>query len=198
MYKDNIDLVEFFDDRYRYIDNKMGIGGISIITQNQMVFRTTASLDDDIKIVGCHYEIEGSIMHEMFDFDKKLFLAFGVNPTLYKQLDDGHKKVLNEMLEVKYMNNGTGNNVIIYLPSRQNSITSNQLEVLKYISDCIEEAFIKLRRPIKVMATDRKKSMTEINSLKYNIIPFLENYIDDTYIQSVSDRIIVNNRDKIK
>ena len=65
------DLEEFFSDKYINVDNKLGLCGLSVITQNQMVSRTGIEVGS-ISKVASHLEIEGSIMHDIFGFDKRI------------------------------------------------------------------------------------------------------------------------------
>ena len=192
---DMIDLEEFFSDKYRFAVD-IGIGATGIITQSQMVTRFNSKSGyikgkQIIKGDGNHFTEEGKILHDIFGFDEQLFLGFGYNPLLYDKLDKEHKKVLGEPIVVKYINNSTGNTIIIYLPLNQESLTDDQLAAIKYLNDCVEEASTRISKPIFITATDRHKRVKEINSLRNIIIPFLEKHIDNTYEQSVPDQNII-------
>ena len=188
-----IDLEEFFDDKNKNIGG-MGIGATGVITQNQMINRYNNYSNFNkctIEGTGSHFDTEGSIMSDIFGFDPKLFLGYGYNQNLYRKLDSREKRALEETVVLKYINNSTGKYVLIYLPSVQQTVTENQLEAIKYVGEKISEAGRKLRRPIKIMITDRKNKETEINSVKNYILPFLEERIDDTYEQSITDENII-------
>ena len=187
-----IDLEKFFNDKYRNFDNNLGMCATGIITQKQMVTRIMKKEGNDI---GTHFETEGSILSDIFGFDKKLFLGFGYNIKMYNELDEAHQKVLGESITITYISNSIGNTISIYLPEEQKSLTSDQMEAIKYLSDYIEEVSLKLNKPIVITGSDRKKEITEINSLRYKIIPFFENFIDDTYEQSIPDNNIVAKKD---
>lgn len=191
------DLEEFYNPKYRSLDNGLGPIGVSIITAKQMVSRTNATMDESRKVVGSHFEVEGSILSDIFGFDKELFSGFGFNDGKHQELDEAHKKVLNELVTIKYMNNSTGNHILIYLPYHK-TITSNQYEVLKWLGEYVEETFRKTRRPISIMVTDRKTSAKAFNSFDYNILPYLEEHIDDTFVQSVSDENIIAENELFK
>jgi hypothetical protein len=185
-----IDLVDFFDDKYRNAGS-MGLAAVGIITERQMVTRYTEATENNIKGTGNHFVTEGKIFNEIFGYNPELFLGFGYHPELYKKLDKDHRKALGEMCTIKYMNNATGNYIMIYLPSEQGTITENQLEMIRYIEKNIEEAKRNITRPIQIIVTDRKKSAKEINSMTYSILPFLEERINNDYKQSIPDKNII-------
>lgn len=188
-----IDFEEFFDDKNKEIGG-MGIGATGIITQNQMINRYNNYSNFNkctIKGIGSHFDTEGSIMSDIFGFNTKLFLGYGYNQNLYSSLDERKKRVLEEIVVLKYINNNTGKYTLIYLPNIQETVTEKQFEAIKYVGEKISEAGIKLRRPIKIIITDRKDKATEINSIKNYIIPFVEKRIDDTYEQSIPDENII-------
>lgn len=188
-----IDLVEFFDDKNKELGG-MGIGATGIITQNQMINRYNDYSNFNkcnIKGTGSHFDTEGSIMSDIFGYDRRLFLGYGYDQKLYSKLNLRQKRALGEMVVLKYINNSTGKYVLIYLPQTQETITEEQFEAIKYVGEKISEAGRKLRRPIKIMITDRKNKATEINSIRNYIIPFIESHIDDTYEQSIIDENII-------
>lgn len=190
-----INLEDFFDDKYRYVC-KGGIGATGVITEKQMVTRFNSKKDVNGKIIGgkgigSHFETEGNILSEIFGFDNDLFLGSGYNPHIYNSLSKEYRNVLGEIVVVKYINNETGNYILIYLPLQQETITENQFEALKYISLCVDEVAHKVSKPIQIFTTDRHKRVREINSMHYTIIPFLEGFIDDTYKQSLEDKKII-------
>ena len=179
-------LSEFFNDKHISSD----IGAVTVITEEQMV--TVLNKENG---VGTHSEAEGSIMSDIFGFDENLFLPFGYNPKMYNCLDREHKKVLNEVVVIKYLNNVNGNLILLCLPIEQATITTEQLNAIKYLNQYVEKVVRKIRKPIKILATDRHNSgASEINSMKYKIIPYLEKHIDDTYKQSISDEKMVAQR----
>jgi len=188
-----IDFEEFFDDKNKEIGG-MGIGATGIITQNQMINRYNNYSNFNkctIKGIGSHFDTEGSIMSDIFGFNTKLFLGYGYNQNLYSSLDERKKRVLEEIVVLKYINNNTGKYTLIYLPNIQETVTEKQFEAIKYVGEKISEAGRKLRRPIRIIITDRKDKATEINSIKNYIIPFVEKRIDDTYEQSITDKNII-------
>lgn len=188
-----IDFEEFFDDKNKELGG-MGIGATGIITQNQMInrYNNYSNFNDySIKGTGSHFDTEGNIMSDIFGFNTKLFLGYGYDQKLYSSLDERQKRVLGETVVLKYINNSTGKYVLIYLPNVQESVTEKQFEAIKYVGEKISEAGRKLRRPIRIIVTDRKDKATEINSMKNYIIPFLEKRIDDTYEQSITDENII-------
>ena len=190
------DLEEFFNDKYRYLNNNLGVGATSIITESQMI---TRFYNDPQKPFVSNFEILGGILCDVFDFNPDLFLRFGYSPELYEKLDENHKSVLNEIVVVEYVNNIKGNYILIYLPSKTNTLTQEQFDAINYISECVDNIKYKLKMPIQVMATDRKRSAQEFNSLKYNILPFLKDYIDEKYKQSIPDCNIIASDDlKVK
>jgi len=188
-----IDFEEFFDDKNKEIGG-MGIGATGIITQNQMINRYNNYSNFNkctIKGIGSHFDTEGSIMSDIFGFNTKLFLGYGYNQNLYSSLDERKKRVLEEIVVLKYINNNTGKYTLIYLPNIQETVTEKQFEAIKYVGEKISEAGRKLRRPIRIIITDRKDKATEINSIKNYIIPFVEKRIDDTYDQSITNKNII-------
>lgn len=188
-----IDLEEFFDDKNKDIDG-MGIGATGIITQSQMVTRYNNYSNFNkgkIKGTGSHFNTEGMIMSEIFDFNANLFLGYGFDPNILNTLDKNHRKVLGEVAVIKYLNSSAGKYALIYLPIEQETITEKQLEALRYAGEEIANAGRKLRKPIKIVVTDRRNKATEINSIDYNIIPFLEKHINNDYEQSVPDKNII-------
>ena len=181
-----IDLEEFFNDKYKNAGS-MGLAAVGIITERQMVTRYTEATENNIKGTGFHFVTEGKIFNEIFGYNPELFLVFGYHPELYKKLDKDHRKALGEMCTIKYMNNATGNYIMIYIPVEQETITENQLEMIKYIGKKVEEVKRNLTRPIQIIVTDRKKSAKEINSMTNSILPFLEERINNDYKQSIED-----------
>ncbi len=182
-----IDLEEFFKDKYRYQDNNLGFAATGVITNGQMVTR--------INDYPTHFMTEAEILHDIFDFDMNLFLSYGYNYPLYNQLEQKEKNTLTENVVIKYINNSTGNLILIYLPEKQGMITINHLKAIKYLDSFISDASWKISRPIKIIVTDRKKKAVEMNSLKNSIIPFCEERLTDSFEPVIPDKHIIATED---
>lgn len=193
-----IDLEKFFDDKYRYIKNT-GIGATGVITDNQMVVRFNESEEnlygEKYDYVGSHDEERIAIVRDIYGLDDVLDNGldyFDPDIVLYDMNDD-FKKILNEVVRVRFINNQSGNSIIIELPKVQNSLTSNQLEALAYLNKQVKKASQNLSTPIEVYAADCDYTnyAEETNSLEESIIPFLSNYIDNSYMMSMEDKNLI-------
>ena len=182
-----IDLEEFFNYKYK----KMNIGATGVITDSQMVTRFNNTTDGQIG-KGLHFDTECDILADIFDIDGKVFSGFGYDKEKYESIAKEYRRLLHELIVIKYLNNVNGNLVIIYLPLSHESLTSKQLEVFKYISTYYETVARKLRSQIKIMATNRHdEGVRETNTMRNKIIPYLEGFVDDNYKQSIEDKNII-------
>ena len=189
-----IDLESFFNADLSYEKNAV-LGAVGIITASQMVIRLNeADVTSDDKMVkgaGDHNEERIMILSDIFDLPKDLYDGIHYyNKEVYDKLSDDEKKVLDEVIFIRFVNSTVGKGVTITFPV-QNSITTSQFEAIKFLGEIIEEVSKKIGKPIKTVVGTFEKHAIEINTFKYKIIPFLEEYIDDDFIQSIPDVNIV-------
>lgn len=195
---ETIDLEDFFDDKYRYLRNN-GIGATGIITESQMVTRVNSddSHGEEFRGVGYHEETKIAIIRDIFGFDDVLDNGIGYYDRDMVEFDMSRefKEMLKEVVEIKYFNNDYGNVIVIYLPKKNMSLTSSQLEAIEYLGQKIEEVSSNLSQDITVYAIAGEKNAEEINGVSETIVPFLSHYIDNTLEQSIKDKYILAKED---
>ena len=193
---DMIDLEDFFSDEYRYAKNK-GIGATGIITTKQMVTRfNREEMDYDIdKMVsglGSHEEQKIAIVRDIFGFDDVLDNGLDYyDPDLVgMDLDDNYKKMMNEVIEIKYMNNSAGNTIVIFLPKTSGVLTTEQLEAINYMGTKIEEFSETTGEDVEIHVTDGTTYEESVNSIQ-PIMSYLYTRVDDSYTQSIEDKNVL-------
>ena len=196
-----IDLKEFFDDKYRHV-NGMGIGATGIITTNQMVNRfNEPDIDKNTNQVvngaKSHSEEQIAITRDIYDFEDVLGPGkFDLDTTLEKMNPD-FKRMLEENVQIRYINSSSGNAVVIFIPTNSDYISSSQLEAIKFIGKEIEEVAPQLSKPVQVIAGSLStgEQVESINCISEEMLSFLENYIDDSYVPYMEDVNILAERD---
>ena len=196
-----IDLKEFFDDKYRHV-NGMGIGAIGIITTNQMVNRfNEPDIDKNTNQVvngaKSHSEEQIAITRDIYDFEDVLGPGkFDLDTTLEKMNPD-FKRMLEENVQIRYINSSSGNAVVIFIPTNSDYISSSQLEAIELLGKEIEEVAPQLSKPVQVIAGSLStgEQVESINCISEEMLSFLENYIDDSYVPYMEDANILAERD---
>ena len=196
-----IDLKEFFDDKYRHV-NGMGIGATGIITTNQMVNRfNEPDIDKNTNQVvngaKSHSEEQIAITRDIYDFEDVLGPGkFDLDTTLEKMNPD-FKRMLEENVQIRYINSSSGNAVVIFIPTNSDHISSSQLEAIGLLGKEIEEVAPQLSEPIQVIAGSLStgEQVESINCISEEMLSFLENYIDDSYVPYMEDANILAERD---
>ena len=196
-----IDLKEFFDDKYRHV-NGMGIGAIGIITTNQMVNRfNEPDIDKNTNQVvngaKSHSEEQIAITRDIYDFEDVLGPGkFDLDTTLEKMNPD-FKRMLEENVQIRYINSSSGNAVVIFIPTNSDYISSSQLEAIELLGKEIEEVAPQLSKPVQVIAGSLStgEQVESINCISEEMLSFLENYIDDSYVPYMEDVNILAERD---
>ena len=196
-----IDLKEFFDDKYRHV-NGMGIGATGIITTNQMVNRfNEPDIDKNTNQVvngaKSHSEEQIAITRDIYDFEDVLGPGkFDLDTTLEKMNPD-FKRMLEENVQIRYINSSSGNAVVIFIPTNSDYISSSQLEAIKFIGKEIEEVAPQLSKPVQVIAGSLStgEQVESINCISEEMLSFLENYIDDSYVPYMEDVNLLAERD---
>lgn len=188
-----IDLEEFFNDKYKFTNNT-GIGATGIITQNQMVTRFNETKTDRftgnaVRGLGPHDEEVIAIIRDIFAFNDILDNGLGYYDAdiVKDDLDENYQKMINETIQINYVNCEGGNIVSIHLPKTQQSLTTNQLDMIKYLGKEIEKTATSVDDNIVIYATDGKNFVQEENTIKSVIIPYLSSYVNDSYKQSIDD-----------
>jgi hypothetical protein len=196
-----IDLKEFFDDKYRSLKNK-GIGATGIITQKQMVTRKNSpemdyDIDKNVEGLGSHNENKIAIIRDIFNLPDILDNGLGYFDPDIVALDmtDEYKNMFNEVIDVFYTNSEAGNKIVIFLPKKQNSITKEQIDAVRYMGECIRKTAETNNIEIEVYASDGNTYVEEINSTEEKIIPYLERYLDNYYKMSMEDQNIIATED---
>ena len=143
--------------------------------------------------MGLHEEEKISIIRDIFGLPD--ILNTGLNyyePDLVKdEMTEEYKKVIDEVIEIKYINNESGNKIIIFLPKKQNSVTYNQIETIKYLGNKLKELQENKNTEIDIYVTDGNTYKEEKNSISKEIIPYLEKHLDDSYQMSIEDKNII-------
>ena len=196
-----IDLKEFFDDKYRHV-NGMGIGATGIITTNQMVNRfNEPDIDKNTNQVvngaKSHSEEQIAITRDIYDFEDVLGPGeFDLDTTLEKMNPD-FKRMLEENVQIRYINSSSGNAVVIFIPTNSDYISSSQLEAIELLGKEIEEVAPQLSKPVQVIAGSLStgEQVESINCISEEMLSFLENYIDDSYVPYMEDVNILAERD---
>ena len=196
-----IDLKEFFDDKYRHV-NGIGIGATGIITTNQMVNRfNEPDIDKNTNQVvngaKSHSEEQIAITRDIYDFEDVLGPGkFDLDTTLEKMNPD-FKRMLEENVQIRYINSSSGNAVVIFIPTNSDYISSSQLEAIELLGKEIEEVAPQLSKPVQVIAGSLStgEQVESINCISEEMLSFLENYIDDSYVPYMEDVNILAERD---
>ena len=196
-----IDLKEFFDDKYRHV-NGMGIGATGIITTNQMVNRfNEPDIDKNTNQVvngaKSHSEEQIAITRDIYDFEDVLGPGeFDLDTTLEKMNPD-FKRMLEENVQIRYINSSSGNAVVIFIPTNSDYISSSQLEAIELLGKEIEEVAPQLSKPVQVIAGSLStgEQVESINCISEEMLSFLENYIDDSYVPYMEDVNLLAERD---
>ncbi len=196
-----IDLKEFFDDKYRHV-NGIGIGATGIITTNQMVNRfNEPDIDKNTNQVvngaKSHSEEQIAITRDIYDFEDVLGPGeFDLDTTLEKMNPD-FKRMLEENVQIRYINSSSGNAVVIFIPTNSDHISSSQLEAIELLGKEIEEVAQQLSEPVQVIAGSLStgEQVESINCISEEMLSFLENYIDDSYVPYMEDVNILAERD---
>ena len=174
-----IDLKEFFDDKYRHV-NGMGIGATGIITTNQMVNRfNEPDIDKNTNQVvngaKSHSEEQIAITRDIYDFEDVLGPGkFDLDTTLEKMNPD-FKRMLEENVQIRYINSSSGNAVVIFIPTNSDHISSSQLEAIGLLGKEIEEVAPQLSEPIQVIAGSLStgEQVESINCISEEMLSFL-------------------------
>lgn len=193
---DIIDFYEFFDDKYRNINN-LGIGAVSVITENQLVTRINepginTENNELVEGVGRHIKTFSKILADIFDLPEGLNEDFESHYRAINNMTDEEKKVIKEVVEIDYSNSSGGNIMMIKIPKK--GIRSGQLEEIDKLLNYLKEVSNNLTEPIKVWCGDENKSIAVEDFNINEITSFLENYVDDEYTQTIHDKHIIGSQ----
>ena len=105
--------------------------------------------------------------------------------------------MLEENVQIRYINSSSGNAVVIFIPTNSDHISSSQLEAIGLLGKEIEEVAPQLSEPIQVIAGSLStgEQVESINCISEEMLSFLENYIDDSYVPYMEDANILAERD---
>ncbi|MBR4618627.1 MAG: hypothetical protein IKO49_04920 [Bacilli bacterium] len=197
---ENIEMADFkeiFNEAYRKASSDegigVGIGAAGIITNDQMVIEFTESgidptTGETVKGLGGHFDAQEKMISEIYDIKQKSM--FGV---IGKNSNDIRNDIDNQIMKIRIVNDSGGNQIIIELPHGEHKISSSQLSAVKYLGDTIKSLNSDLSQEVTfgVFGIGVDESVTEVGSVDEKIIPFLQQYVDDS-ITPIKDKNILS------
>lgn len=194
-----IDLNKFYDKKYSYVNNT-GIGAVSVITPKQMVTRINSESFDYISNsmvsgLGPHDEEQIAIIRDIYGLPDVLDNGIGYYDPDFVELTDDYKKLLKEVITIKYTNCPGSMNAAIYLPEDNKCLTKEEISTIKYVGKEIEKVANNLNIDIVIGLKDGDNVLEETNSVDNVLIPYLERYITDNHTLSLDDVNIIAQHD---
>ena len=187
-----IDFISFFNEKNKLLNNGLGIGAVSIITNNQMVTRLNEEDIDNnsnkiIKGLGRHEQEKGLILSDIFNFYNGLYQNREGHNRALQSMSEPEKKVLDEVVEIRYSNSNSGNIITINIP--KNGISNNMYQALEYLLANLE----KLNLNVNIWLGNKEESIAIENNYLEKATIYLKTKINNNFIQSVEDKNIIAN-----
>ena len=133
-----LDVNDFFEGKYGYSNNNIGIGGVGVISDKQCINVYNEALFDKrfnsyILGLGFHQNALDEVIDNMYTFSNDV-----------KAYQNEKRIVLGNVIRILYVNSyyrgGSGKNIIIKLPK---IMTVSKLEKLKALKECYQTVFDK-------------------------------------------------------
>ena len=181
-----IDLIDFFDDKYRNIgETNFGIGATGIITTKQMIENLNEyNNKEEVQWQGAHEDQRDELDRRIFKLPSE-YSSRNINSS--NLLTKLQRKQIRERIWIRYQNCPLGNLIHIQFPEFRNSYTTNEIRAIKLLYTRVQCEQERISKPVKFSFFGDNYQGKKIDE----ILKDLESNKDDTYVSPVSDETII-------
>lgn len=181
-----IDLIEFFDDKYRNIGRtNFGVGATSIITTKQMIEKLNECNNmEKAQWQGAHEDQRDELDRIVFNLPQEYNSR---NIESLNLLTKSQRKQLRDRIWIRFQNCPLGNFIHIKFSEFRNTFTTNEIRALKLLYTRVQCEQERISKPVKISILGDNYKGKKIEE----VLKDLELHKDDTYASPVSDEKII-------